>query len=275
MGEGLGVRVSAEVPFCVPCVLLRQFHPCESVKSVSKKFNLARTIPPGAVLVDFAQYRRWDYNEKNNNWKEQRYVACLTFPLARDSTNLVVERVDLGEAAPINEAVELICNRMAAGQYLAKDLVPAWRRLGELVWLPLAKHLTNVSHLIICPDGQLSRVPFEALPTGTDGKYLVEEKTISYVGSGREIVRLAQPAANAKTNASLVMGNPDFDLDLKSFPEGRVTRVPNSNSEVSGESGTRVTRPSENGLAVTRALSRDYRGLKFAPLPGAETEARF
>ncbi len=27
---------------------------------------------------------------------------------------------------------------------------------------------------------------------------------------------------------SLGMGNPDFDLDLKSLPEGRVTRVPNS-----------------------------------------------
>jgi hypothetical protein len=60
----------------------------------------------------------------------------------------------------------------------------------------LAKHLTNVSHLIVCPDGQLSRLPFEMLSPSSDfgatdrHKFLIEEKTISYVTSGREIVRL-------------------------------------------------------------------------------------
>lgn len=42
-------------------------------------------------------------------------------------------------------------------------LPPPLQRLSELVYAPLAKYLTNVSHLIICPDGQLSRLPFEAL----------------------------------------------------------------------------------------------------------------
>ena len=110
------------------------------------------------------------------------------------------------------------------------------------------------------------------LPVGN--KFLVEEKTISYVTSGREVVRLASSKSNVQSSKSLVMGNPDFDFDLKSFPEKRVTRVANSNEEARGKSGTPVTRPSENGLAVTRSLSRDYRGLKFKPLPGAEAEAR-
>ena len=137
---------------------------------------------------------------------------------------------------------------------------------------PLAEHLKNVSHLIICPDGQLSRLPFEMLPVGN--KFLLEEKTISYVTSGREVVRLASSKSNVQSSKSLVMGNPDFDFDLKSFPEKRVTRVPNSNEKARGESGTSVAHSSENGLAVTRSLSRDYRGLKFPPLPGAEAEAR-
>ena len=110
------------------------------------------------------------------------------------------------------------------------------------------------------------------LPVGN--KFLVEEKTISYVTSGREVVRLASSKSNVQSSKSLVMGNPDFDFDLKSFPEKRVTRVPNSNEEARGKSGTRVAHSSENGLAVTRSLSRDYRGLKFPPLPGAEAEAQ-
>ncbi|PYI87698.1 MAG: hypothetical protein DME26_05320 [Verrucomicrobia bacterium] len=140
--------------------------------------------------------------------------------------------MDLGEAAPINEAVELVCKRMSAGQYAAKDLSPAMQRLSQLVYAPLAPYLTNVSHLIFCPDGQWSRLPFEMLSVGN--RFLIEEKTISYVTSGREVVRLqsragVSPAQKEKPPAdpdrrdalsyvrgkSLVMGNPDFDLDLK------------------------------------------------------------
>jgi hypothetical protein len=75
-----------------------------------------------------------------------------------------------------------------------------------------ANHLANISHLIICPDGQLSRLPFELL--SHDSRFLIEDKTISYVGSGREILRLAHPVANVEPNAAMVFGNPDFNLDL-------------------------------------------------------------
>jgi CHAT domain-containing protein len=235
--------------------------------------DIAHSLPSDAALVDFIEYRRYDFAAKANNpWKEQRYAAYLTFPLAGAATNVVVERVDLGEATPINEAVELVCKRMSAGQFAAKDLPAALEKLSQLVYAPLAGHLKNVSHLIVCPDGQLSRLPFEMLPVGN--KRLVEEKTISYVTSGREAVRLASSKSNVQSSKSLVMGDPDFDFDLKSSPEKRVTRGPNSDEEARGESGTSVARSSENGLAVTRSFSRDYRGLKFPPLPGAEAEAR-
>jgi hypothetical protein len=69
--------------------------------------DIARNLPPQSALMDFIQYRRLDFAAKTNQWKEQRYAAYLTFPLARDSTNVVVERVDLGEAAPINESIAL------------------------------------------------------------------------------------------------------------------------------------------------------------------------
>jgi len=68
------------------------------------------------------------------------------------------------------------------------------------------------SHLIVCPDGQLSRLPFEMLPVGN--KFLIEEKNISYVTSGREIVRIASPKSSVHSSKSLIMGNPDFNLVL-------------------------------------------------------------
>src|SRR5262249_8859752 len=91
----------------------------------------------------------------------------------------------------------------------------------------------------------------------------IEDKTISYVGSGREIVRLAQAPATVKTHAPLVMGNPDFDLDLHGSGE---PTVPESNSQPGSKS--LLTSP------PTRSLSRDYRGIKFTSLAGAEQEAK-
>ena len=229
--------------------------------------DIARSLPSQALLIDLVLYVRFNFSDRTNSWKEVRYAAYLTFPLAGGSTNIIVERVDLGEAAPIDAALAIVTKRFSAvpAQYRAADVAPALQRLSDLVYAPLAKYLTNVSHLILCPDGQLNRLPFEMLPVGN--KFLVEEKTISYVTSGREVVRLADGGANAKSknkNAkSVVMGNPDFDLDLDGDPK-RGTR----NSELGIQNQRLLT------SSPTRALSRDYGGLKFKPLPGAEAEAR-
>ncbi len=227
---------------------------------------VAHQLPSECVLVDAVQYRRYDVAAKTNEWKEQRYVMQLTLPLAHESTNVTVERVDLGAAAPIDEAVEFVCERMAAGRgYGAGDMLAALKRLSDLVYAPLAKYLTNASHLIICPDGQLGRIPFEML--SHEGRFLIEEKTVSYVGSGREIVRLAAGRkSNVQSSRPLVMGNPDFDLDLARIGEP---------SAVAGEPdiGSRKSKI-ETGLALGRTLSRDYRRRRFTPLPGSEAEAR-
>ena len=219
--------------------------------------DIARSLPPQSALVDFIQYRRYDF--KANEWKEQRYAAYLTFPLGREATNVAVERVDLGQATPINEAVELVCKRMSAGQFAAKDSSPTLQRLGDLVYSPAATYLANVSHLIICPDGQLNRLPFELLAIGN--KFLVEEKTISYVTSGREIVRVTKPKSKFYSSKSLVMGNPDFDLALEVAHAGQPA------SQLTG------LMPVLLSSGATRALSRDERDLKFKPLPSSAVEA--
>ena len=224
--------------------------------------DVARDIPTEAALVDFIQYQRYDFTPKPNEWKESRYAAYLTFPLARDSTNVVVERVDLGEAAPINEAVEYVnelMNKKAHDLNISRFLPGALERVSQLVYAPLVAYLTNVSHLIVCPDGQLSRLPFEMLPVGN--KFLIEEKTISYVTSGREIVRIASPKSSVHSSKSLIMGNPDFNLDLgSSRREEALTNKPETELSL-------VT------SSPTRSLSRDYRGLNFVPLPGSGVEA--
>ncbi len=235
--------------------------------------TVVQNIPHGAALLDFVYYYRCDFSAVSNRVKEARYAAYVTVPLPAGPMDVLVDRVDIGQAALVDEAIAVVVKRMSAGQFAAKDLSAALQRLSDLVYGPLAGYLTNVSHLIICPDGQLSRLPFEML--SHDGRFLIEDKTITYVGSGREVVRLAQPPASVKTNAPLVMGNPDFDLELGSSTTVEVQATPDTSPPAQGR-GEDAPEPRLFGAVSPglRSLSRDYRGLRFEALPGAETEAR-
>lgn len=237
--------------------------------------DVARSLPFGLALVDIAQYRRWDYDAPTNNWRESRYAAYLTRSTAKDSTNVLVDRVDLGEIGPIDDAIQELSRLIDRRQIAPQRLEPVLQTLGELVWRPMAKYLTNVSHVIVCPDGQLSRLPFEALRDGH--KYLLEDKTISYVSSGREIARMVNAVRTGAANPPLVMGNPDFDLDLDKAPflarkAGRLSDKAEtivSSNDSKGKGSTPLAL-----LARTRSLSRSTGRLRFTSLPDSEQEAR-
>ena len=49
--------------------------------------------------------------------------------------------------------------------------------------------LGPLRHVLISPDGELNLVPFAAL-VDEDGNYLVERFTITYLTSGRDLLRL-------------------------------------------------------------------------------------
>ena len=239
--------------------------------------DVARNLPGNSALLDFVHYYRADFTAKSSEtWQKHSYAAYVTFPLAKDSTNLVVERVELGEAAPINEAVRQWHQLLAEKRIAPQRLDPVLQRLSALVYAPLARHLTNVPHLIVCPDGQLSRVPFEVLlvPDGATNRYLIEEKSISYVGSGREIARIAARTTGTRPNVqpakSVVFGNPDFDFDLGL---GSQREEAHSNAErgiQNAESGQSLL----TSAATGRALSRSFTGFKFERLPGSGNEAQ-
>ena len=79
----------------------------------------------------------------------------------------------------------------------------------------------------------------------------------------------------SRLGPALVMGGPDFDLDL--------SKAPGLSPQISGPGGVASAGSigaKEGGaqlagrMPAPRSLSRDYRGIKFPPLPGAEAEAR-
>jgi tetratricopeptide (TPR) repeat protein/CHAT domain-containing protein len=82
-------------------------------------------------------------------------------------------------------------------------------RLRAAVFDKLVPYLGGYTRLFLAPDGDLSRLPFEALPTG-DGRYLIDEYQISYLSTGRDVLRFATDSAVEPT-LPFVVADPDFD----------------------------------------------------------------
>jgi CHAT domain-containing protein len=63
--------------------------------------------------------------------------------------------------------------------------------------------------LLLSPDGDLTRLPFEALPSAGDRR-LLDDYQLSYVACGRDVLRFGTPAEDPSD--PVVAADPDFDL---------------------------------------------------------------
>lgn len=97
-----------------------------------------------------------------------------------------------------------------------------------LINKPLQQELANKNSLIISPDGALRLLPFEALYNQDKKQYVIQQKDMRYIASGKEWLRLFQhhqksiETSNAEPSNHYVVlfANPDFDADLtKKTPE--------------------------------------------------------
>src|SRR5262249_23765356 len=86
------------------------------------------------------------------------------------------------------------------------------RKVDELVMQPVRVLVGDAKHLLISPDGMLNLLPFAAL-VDEQNQYLVQRYSISYLTSGRDLLRFQIPRTE-KSNP-LIVADPDFDLTSK------------------------------------------------------------
>jgi CHAT domain-containing protein len=166
---------------------------------------LAERLPPDSVLVEFVHIEDWD--EKAGTWADtSRYLA---FVLTPDNQ---VRMVDLGDAQQID--TKIITTLQAIDDSIDEPDLKSYHRadaaLAELCRLllqPLAPAVGSHQQLLVSPDGELNRVPFVAL-RAPDGRYLVEKHTVSYVASGRDLLR-GDAAAPSGVDL-LLLANPAY-----------------------------------------------------------------
>ncbi len=135
--------------------------------------DLQKALPDGMVVLDFVQYTRREQDPTRKGDAGLRFTPSYAgFVLAKGRS---IERLDLGPAAAINDAVKQWRAAILAGR-----TSPAAAALRRLVWEPIARCLpAATSTVVIVPDGLLTAIPWGALPGAQPGTFLVEQYALA------------------------------------------------------------------------------------------------
>jgi CHAT domain-containing protein/Tfp pilus assembly protein PilF len=199
-------------------------------------------IPEDAALVEIALYEPFRFEERGlgETWGGPLYAA---FVLKNEGDPI---RLDLGRADELDRLAKELREAVSDPSRDARG--PA-RALDEALMGPIRPLIAGVRHLLVSPDGALNLIPFAAL-LSEEGKFSVEERTISFLTSGRDLLRLDEDRSEAR-EGPWVVANPDFDAG------GEATALPVQSRPATGS-----------------RRSRDLTGIKFRSLPGTDEEAK-
>lgn len=187
--------------------------------------QLRAAIPPGAVFVDFARFRVFDFELRPgaDTWLPAHYAAWITPAVGAGE----VRFVDLGPADRIDALVKEVREQFLSAHGKEGDIAAtseleavtelnrALQSLADRVWKPVVKHLGEAKGLLLSPDGDLWLLPWAALPVSLnddggagDLPLLVENYSLRLLVSGRDLTR--KDVAEA-VRSPVILANPQFD----------------------------------------------------------------
>src|SRR5262249_21000845 len=140
-------------------------------------------IPEDAALVEFVVFRPFDPRIEPSTaaYGPPHYAAYV---LRHEGPP---RGLDLGEAQAINQTIAAW--RESLRDPARRDHAAHSRMVDAQVMRPLRDAIGSETHLLISPDGDLNLVPFDAL-LDEHGRYLIERYAISYLTSGRDLLRM-------------------------------------------------------------------------------------
>jgi len=162
--------------------------------------SVQQTIPAEAALVEFATYR--PFNAKASDPDEYGASRYIAYVLRHEGG---IQFADLGEAGAIDASV--VALRQALRSPLRHDVKSLSRTTDARVLEPVRRLVGDATRLLISPDGELNLIPFEAL-RDERGRFAIERFSISYLTSGRDLLRLQLPRASK--SAPLIVADPTF-----------------------------------------------------------------
>jgi CHAT domain-containing protein len=202
---------------------------------------VSRAIPSGAVLVEWFRYQPFDPKATGARAPQlpPRYVAYVLRP--NDTASLV----EVGEAQEIETSVREFLETVK--DPTRQDFKERALAVSDKIIGPLRAHLKGAERVLVSPDGVLNLVPMAAL-LDENGEYLLQRFEITYLTSGRDVLRMA--SQSRAQNGPIIIADPDYGAPAQLI--------------------TAAVRPQEE----QRAAEPDRSGILFKPLANTALEAQ-
>lgn len=178
--------------------------------------DVMQAIPAETLLIEFLEFDKIDVELKIG---QRCYLALILY--SGNPPGFLIQ--DLGNANTIDDAI-LEFNKFNTFYHAIEEIRNHGIKLKKKLLDPLLEQIRNKSsnsssillykNIMISPDGQISRVPFEVLPTDDNG-WMIDEYQFNYVSSSRDTLRFDDVALQSYSS-SCIVADPDFDLVMKS-----------------------------------------------------------
>lgn len=218
-------------------------------------------LPDDAALIEFAVYRPFDPKAESNNtaYGPARYVAYI---LTRRDTR----GIDLGPVSDIDAAVGAF--RQALGDPRRTDVSRLGRQVDAAVMQPVRERAGSPRRLLISPDGTLNLLPFEAL-RDEQGRYAIERFHISYLSSGRDLLRLNTPRRSRSD--AVIVADPLFGDPAAPAASRAASPAPTAPTAPTAPAASAAPAAPDQRRSLTSI--DDLASAWFAPLRGTALEA--
>lgn len=205
--------------------------------------DLLSQFSDGIAIVDMVAYAHPLPVSREAGLRFQlRYLA---FVLRPGTPEIAV--VPLGAAAPLKAAIRTWLKSHGT----QPEARAAALELRKGLWEPLLPLVRSAEAVLLSPDGDLARIPWNALPGADPEHYLIEETALSTIPS-------VQALQDLRTQ----------ELPSSPAPEGNLLLVGNIDYDHAGSTPPAVPRPFGRALSVARGAEWK----RFLPLEGTRGE---
>ena len=179
--------------------------------------DVARALPKGSSLWEIIAYTPYDFRKVVRAEKKRSPPRYMGFQLSHDGS---IAMEDLGEVRYVDSLIASFQDltygtpsliRRSGEAHAEGELSAVTGQLYETIFAPLEKHLSGSNQIFVSPDGALSLLPFDVL-MGPDSKYIIEKYRISYLSTGRDLVKYVDLVRD-KGGYALIIADPNFKSD--------------------------------------------------------------
>ncbi len=156
-------------------------------------------LNPTDSLVEIFKFRQYDFI--NNKYQKTKYMAVIV----NGGGNPDPLILNLGNSDEIDNLIKihlLEIDKMV-------DTGNSGINLYKILWKPIEEKTGDRKNIIISPDGEINLLSFDSLQNN-NRKYLIETHNISFISSGRDLIRYKTTWRSKGFDITLI-GDPDFE----------------------------------------------------------------